>query len=166
MSITRPGACNKLGGTDFVPIHTFRGWNDPAGEIDMSPDTAKHRVWRFVSPPENYVQMAEIMFYRKSDPVPNREGKIIGTPGTRIDKTEHQKKAMFDGDPFTFFDAPTPATAGPESISESLSRSTASRTFTGATTTTSGSGIPTSCSTGKTRKDGLRWAGKKPGTSN
>ena len=33
-------------------------------------------------------------------------------------------------------------------------------------TTTSESEIPTSCSTGKTRMDGFRWAGKRPGISN
>lgn len=51
--------------------------------------------------------MAEVRFYLAGDTVPNT-GKIIGTPGTRIGDPKNHKEAMFDNDPFTFFDAPFP----------------------------------------------------------
>ena len=101
-------AANRPDFRDSVTVFEFpEGWNDPTGTIDLSRDTAKYRYWRFLSPPDRHNQMAEVRFYLAGDTVPNT-GKIIGTPGTRIGDPKNHKEAMFDNDPFTFFDAPFP----------------------------------------------------------
>lgn len=101
-------AANRPDFRDSVTVFEFpEGWNDPTGTIDLSRDTTKYRYWRFLSPPDRHNQMAEVRFYLAGDTVPNT-GKIIGTPGTRIGDPKNHKEAMFDNDPFTFFDAPFP----------------------------------------------------------
>lgn len=97
-------AANRSDFSDSVTVHEFRDWCDPSGEIDLRSDTAKYRYWRFLSPPESYNQMAEAMFFPAGDTVPNG-GRTIGTRGSRTGDKAGEKEAMFDGDPFTFFDA-------------------------------------------------------------
>ena len=54
--------------------------------------------------------MAELYFYQPGNEKPSY-GEIIGTYGAYNDHPDLTKEAVFDDDPLTFFDAPTPCDA-------------------------------------------------------
>lgn len=67
-------------------------------------DTIRFRYIRYLSPPGAFVSMSEIGFY---DPAGRKlAGRIIGTEGSYWN-LGNDKYKLFDGDPLTYFNAPT-----------------------------------------------------------
>ena len=100
-------AANRADFSDFVTIHRF---DDVKKDIRIDYPSQKFRYWRFLSAPEGFVNLAEMLFWERDSQEPIR-GEIIGTSGSHRDPRIHGKEAAFDGDFLTFFYAPIPTGA-------------------------------------------------------
>lgn len=92
----------------FLTLYEISEFGICAGEIDLSHVKEKYRYWRYYSPDGAYCNMAEIYFFN-TDSIKPLKGRIIGTPGSCVSDERHKKEAVFDHDPLTYFDAPTPS---------------------------------------------------------
>ena len=99
-------AANRPDFSDVVTIHEFTEAQS-AGEVRIPAETPKYRYWRYFSSLAGFNNMAELLFH---PPGSNRSlrGTIIGTPGSYLDDPRRTREAVFDGDPFTFFDSTDP----------------------------------------------------------
>jgi hypothetical protein len=76
-------------------LHTFKKTTDMRWHTIEFPSLQKYRYFRYLSGKDGYCNMAEIQLF--SQEKRTLQGEIIGT--------EAGKKAVFDGDPLTFFDS-------------------------------------------------------------
>jgi hypothetical protein len=91
-----------------VTLHEISEYGVRAGEIDLNDVKEKYRYWRYYSPEGAYCNMAELYFF-DDESGPPLTGRIIGTSGSCISDGRHEKEAVFDNDPLTYFDAPAPS---------------------------------------------------------
>jgi len=86
-------------------IYTVTDYGVFAGEIKLDSIQKKYRYWRYYSPDGSFCTLAELYFFEK-DSINSTIGKILGTDGSFRTDGRHTKKAVFDRDALTFFDAP------------------------------------------------------------
>ncbi|MDR1170236.1 MAG: hypothetical protein LBK97_05310 [Prevotellaceae bacterium] len=91
--------------TDSVTLHTIDEFGISAREINLGGRADSARYWRYFPPDSAYCNIAELFFYEKDSVTPVM-GEIIGTPGSRRNGNRYDKKAVFDRNALTFFDAP------------------------------------------------------------
>lgn len=89
---------------DSLTLHQIPDWCS-SGRFTNIPDSA-WRYWRYLSPEVGLCNISELVFFEK-DSIQPIKGKIIGTEGSCYCDPSHLKETVFDGDPLTFFDAPT-----------------------------------------------------------
>lgn len=89
---------------DSLTLYQIPDWCS-SGKFTNIPDSA-WRYWRYLSPEVGLCNISELVFYEK-DSIQPIKGKIIGTEGSCFHDPNHLKETVFDGDPLTFFDAPT-----------------------------------------------------------
>jgi hypothetical protein len=86
-----------------VTLHTIKKETDMHWyDIDL-PASKAWRYIRFLSGEKGHCNMAEIVFFDKNGE--KLSGKIIGTKGSFQNKNDNRKEAVFDDDPFTYYDA-------------------------------------------------------------
>ena len=103
-------ASNQVDFNDAITLFTIPGFTVQSGEIELDTLENKYRYWRYYSAEGRYNNLAELYFYQNTNENPIREYKqIIGTKGSYANRKEDEKEAVFDDDPLTFFDAPTPS---------------------------------------------------------
>ncbi|GHT10598.1 hypothetical protein FACS189426_11080 [Bacteroidia bacterium] len=99
-------AANQADFRDAVTVYKIPGFTVQSGEVRLNTEKP-YRYWRYYSAKEGYNNLAELYFY-----LPGKErpvyGKIIGTTGSYTHRKDSEKEVVFDNDPLTFFDAPTP----------------------------------------------------------
>ena len=98
---------NKSDFSDAIHIHTFDSIETMGYQVVELDRPLKKRYFRYLSPPNSFVYVAEINVYDE-----NKDkiiGKIIGTDGSYNSNEGYDKTAVFDGNPFTYFDAPRPS---------------------------------------------------------
>lgn len=74
--------------------------------VEINPEGKKYRYWRYLAPEYGFGNISELQFYQQ-DSLYNSNGTIIGTDGSYQDREGYTKDKAFDGDPLTFFDAPS-----------------------------------------------------------
>lgn len=89
---------------DSLTLYQIPDWCS-SGKFTNIPDSA-WRYWRYLSSEGGLCNIAEMAFFKK-DSIQPTKGKIIGTEGSCYCDPTHLKETVFDGDPLTFFDAPT-----------------------------------------------------------
>jgi hypothetical protein len=73
--------------------------------------TTAYRYWRYVSGENQSCNIAEVYFYSANSPEAIYN-QVIGTEESAMDNTaQYSRMAVFDRDPLTFFEAPTPSDA-------------------------------------------------------
>ena len=97
-------AANRADFSDSVTIYRVPEWKS-AYSLKVTTDTA-WRYWRYLSAENGLCNIAELVFYQRDSMRPI-VGEIIGTEGSCFNDPNHVKEKVFDGDPLTFFDAPT-----------------------------------------------------------
>lgn len=77
-------------------------------DIAVSDTIPPCRYWRYYTNREGaFCNMAEIKFYESDDTTTAIHGSIFGTEGAWFGDTTKTRKAVFDGNILTFFDAPS-----------------------------------------------------------
>lgn len=89
---------------DSLTLYQIPDWCS-SGKFTNIPDSA-WRYWRYLSPEVGLCNISELAFFEKDSIQPIKR-KIIGTEGSCYCDPNHLKETVFDGDPLTFFDAPT-----------------------------------------------------------
>lgn len=74
--------------------------------VEINPEGKKYRYWRYLAPEYAFGNICELEFYQQ-DSLYNVNGTIIGIDGSYRDQEGYTKEKAFDGDPLTFFDAPS-----------------------------------------------------------
>lgn len=97
---------NKLDFSDAIDIHVFDSIETMGYQVVKLNTPVKKRYFRYLSPPQSFVYIAEINVY--DDNINKLTGKVIGTNGSYNNNEGYDKFTVFDGDPFTYFDAPQP----------------------------------------------------------
>lgn len=98
-------AANNADFSDAAPVYRIAKWTMFKDSVRLD-HSKSYRYWRYVSPSGSHGNMAELEFYG-ADNKPLK-GRIIGTEGVYDPAdTTTSKYAVFDGDPLTFFDAPS-----------------------------------------------------------
>ena len=100
-------AANEADFSDLVTIHRF---DDVKKDIRIDYPSQKFRYWRFLSAPDGFVNLAEMLFWERGSEE-SIWGEIIGTSGSRRSGNRYRKQAVFDGNFLTFFYAPVPTDA-------------------------------------------------------
>jgi hypothetical protein len=93
-------AANRADFNDAVTLHTISLYGTASDEIKLN-DLTAYRYWRYHSPKDYHCNIAELYFFQQGELITNR-GKIIGTADAYPD---YSKKAVFDNDPLTFYNA-------------------------------------------------------------
>jgi hypothetical protein len=109
---SRIEAANKADFSDAVTVHTIETFGTESGEVipfrgiaGQARNDGKYRYWRHFSAPNGGGSISEMYFFQNGKNI-TKQGKIIGTSG----KTEEQQPSqVFDNEPVTFFEAPTPS---------------------------------------------------------
>lgn len=101
-------AADRADFADANLIHEIDKWSIQPDSVVVE-NRSPHRFWRYLSPEGAYGNIAELEFY---DTDGNKvTGSIIGTDGTyRQGDTATSKKAVFDGNVLTYFNAPKDST--------------------------------------------------------
>jgi len=98
---------NKSDFSDAINIHTFDSIETMGYQVVKLLPSVKSRYFRYLSPYNSFVYVAEINVYDENT---NKvSGRIIGTNGSYNNKEGYDKTTVFDGNPFTYFDAPKPS---------------------------------------------------------
>lgn len=100
-------AANKPDFSDSELIHRFDDYVVKAGDFKLK-SIGKYRYWRYYSAEDKYNNMAELYFFHSGQDRPIY-GDIIGTEGTYANPLRNTKKAVFDNDPLTYYDALNPS---------------------------------------------------------
>ncbi|MCD7901167.1 MAG: transglutaminase-like domain-containing protein [Bacteroides sp.] len=74
-------------------------------DVQLSGDSLTFRYWRYMSPDDEFCNIAELAFYEE-DSISPVTGRIIGTEGAFENDNSRNKYAAFDKTLLTFFDAP------------------------------------------------------------
>lgn len=101
-------AADRADFADANLIHEITSWSILTDSVAVT-DRSPHRFWRYLSPEGACGNIAELEFYDTD----NRKvtGSIIGTDGTyRQGDTATSKRAVFDGNVLTYFNAPKDST--------------------------------------------------------
>ena len=101
-------ASNQSDFKDAVTIYQVPGFTVQSGEILLDTLNNEYRYWRYYSSEGKYNNLAELYFFKKGTEKP-LYGEVIGTNGSYTNRKSDEKEAVFDNDPLTFFDAPTPS---------------------------------------------------------
>lgn len=97
---------NKPDFSDAVDVHTFDSIKTMGYQVVKLNPPVKKRYFRYLSPPGSFVYIAEINVYDEN--MNKISGRIIGTNGSYKNNEGYDKTTVFDGNPFTYFDAPEP----------------------------------------------------------
>ena len=100
-------AANRADFKDAVLIYEIPNFTVQSGTVRTDTIETAYRYWRYCSADSSYSNVAELYFYQPGNEKPVY-GKIIGTAGSYNNHPVWTKEAVFDNDPLTFFDAPTP----------------------------------------------------------
>jgi hypothetical protein len=95
---------NRSDFSDAVMLYKIPRIDGPFFHTAKSSKTGKYRYVRYVGAPGSYCNVAEIEFYSHTGK--KLQGKPTGTSGTHGNSMTHDK--VFDGDPLTYYDAPSP----------------------------------------------------------
>ena len=101
-------AANRPDFSDAVLIHTIPHFTVQSGTFQTDMIDTPYRYWRYYSADSCYSNVAELYFYEPGNEKPVY-GQIIGTKGSYNNHPVWTREAVFDDDPLTFFDAPTPS---------------------------------------------------------
>ena len=101
-------AANHADFSDAVFIHEIPNFTVQSGTFRIDSITTPYRYWRYYSADSCHSNVAELYFYQPGNEKPVY-GQIIGTDSSYNDNPDWTKKAVFDDDPLTFFDAPDPS---------------------------------------------------------
>ncbi len=94
--------------SNHYTVHKITECNAYGYQINIPDTIPPCRYWRYYTERKAaFNTMAEIMFYEENSDNPIY-GEVIGTEGSWGDNPEKTRKAAFDGDILTFFDAPDP----------------------------------------------------------
>ena len=90
--------------SDSVTVFTFSNIETMGYQVVKLNPPVKKRYFRYLSPDSSFVYVAEINVYDENK---NKlSGKVIGTDGSYNNNKGYDKTTVFDGNPFTYFDAP------------------------------------------------------------
>ena len=95
---------NKPDFSDAIDIHVFDSIETMGYQVVKLNTPVKKHYFRYLSPPGSFVYIAEINVY--DDNMNKLTGKVIGSNGSYNNNERYDKFTVFDGDPFTYFDAP------------------------------------------------------------
>ncbi len=98
-------AANNPGFNNADTIHVIDEYGIMAREIKLDMIDSQYRYWRYYSPDGGFCNIAEMYFFKKGA-TEDTVGRIIGTDGSLGTGDTFSKKAVFDRDALTFFDAP------------------------------------------------------------
>lgn len=88
---------------DAQTIHEFTTYN-PCDTLQIC-DSVSYRYWRYLSAPGGRNNMAELLFYADTLDYRPLQGEIIGSEGSYQENPRWDKRAVFDGDPATVYEA-------------------------------------------------------------
>lgn len=90
--------------SDTVDLYTIK--SDPGvyyNEVRLS-NSKKFKYYRYKGAAYSWSNVAEVEFYGKGDAAPMK-GEIIGAIGSNNDHPERTVRAVFDGNPLSFYEA-------------------------------------------------------------